>query len=781
MNGPSVNRTTIAATVLFSAATAAVAQEQVLFEVQGKDTVLGTIRPYDEQEAIVGNLVAGTVVKAAVKSTQKSGPIPTLQILKDGVPVAAAQIVVKGRGSTLAPLVIDASGTYKVLVAGDGTLDGDYQLDVSWTPQKAFAGTGTSAGDTTFAFSVPAHSVVSVALAAAKGSPFVPHLVELDGPAMAAIPLSGAKAAGLALAQRGDWTLHFKSDAADGAYRVSVKVAPPKVAKHKADIRDTALNGTFGGGSNVHGAVVTPGDGGTVDVNSLGSPIDGASVTVPPGSLGQTTSIFVAAAAPFTPPGSDHPAGPAVEFGPSGTQFDPSKPATVTIPFDVNAFPGGTGALVVYVKDSKGKIAPVLPTSSYVFGANTVTFTTSHFSTFQAATSTDRGPPSGDYALLRVTGTPTGALGGEVNVSTGFVSLQNGTVSGSTDEAVLTFSSGLIAGTQAGTSGRSLTVEGSMLQVSDSTTAVTSMTGPFRLRRGITDDVLLMEHDAGLQLGVGVLLRLTAGTPTLNTVAGQWHAFLWEFKAGTAGSGHVPLFACADAGTATISATGATQIHFTGNVRRFTSYPGGDWNVDTPISGFANGTVGFNSDHLMMFAFGSQPQFDLTSVLGGDMLFAKLRNVDTNFGPSDAQVGLLVFVRESAAASAANVLGQCVDVNGGLTLHVPDGNPAPDQLGLQWQAQTGTDVLGAGGAYSHDALLCLSGYDASGAQPVNSTTRAVSAAGTRFKLAADGAFSVSAASIVGAALPAGNVIFYLQRDTTTLAPGFILRLPPPPP
>jgi hypothetical protein len=770
----------VAGILLGFAAAPVLAQEHVQLEVQGKDTVLGTIRPADEREAIIGNLVAGTVLKAAAKSTQKTGPVPSLQLLLDGTPVGAAQVVVKGRGATLAPYVVPTSGNYKVVVAGDASLDGDYQLAVNWTPRKTFSATGTSAGDTTFTFSVPANSGVTVTLTAAKGSPFVPHLVELVGPTGTLALAGGGKASGLVLAQRGDWTLHFQSDGADGAYKVTVKVAPPKVAKHKADIRDKVLNGAFGGGSNLYGSVVTPDEGGTVEVNGSGSSIDGSSVTIPPDSLGQTTSIFVAAATPYTPPGDNHPAGPAVEFGPSGTQFDPDKPATVTIPFDAALFGGDTSALTVFVKDSEGVISPVLPTSSYVFGANTVTFTTSHFSTFQAATSGPRGYPNSNYVYIEISSTPYMAFDGEADVALGTIFVSQDAIGTAVERSAVSWTGVGTANPLSATVNTTFDSNngGFLQQVDDTTFDAFDGSEAFiaRLRRGPTNDVLVYEPNTGdMKRSIRLLLRDIDARPTINTLAGKWHALVWEIQAaGAPRSGTtLPMSIVADLGSAVVQPTGAVTFKFPSRVTRTTDLGTGVWSRKAGNGGTAAAKLTIEpSDFITQLQFGDGPVTDMRVCDNGNVIAGKLVGVDRGFGVADAQVALLLMVRETTGITASALDGAYIDVLGALDLHGTDAGPPDDALGIRWRAQTATTTLSSGQRKDYP-VICFT--TPTPADPLGTCTETPPSEFVPFTVSPIGQFAVPSLSLSGVTGTAGDFVLYFRRDALTLGFGCALR------
>lgn len=772
---------TIAAALLLALASAAPADDDVQFEVQGKDKVLGTIRPADERESILCNLVKGTTLKASVKSTQKTGPVPTLEVTLDDLPVAGAIVTVKGRGATLAPFVADATGTYKVAVRGDSVLDGDYQFAVSWAAQKAFSATGTSAGETLFPFAAPAGSAVTVTLAAGPGSSFVPHLLALEGPSMASIALpGGGKAGPVGLASRGDWNVRFRSDAADGAYKISVKVAAPKPPKHSIDIRDSALGGAFNGGSSVYGAVLDPGTGGDVGVTDPGSPIAGSSVSVPPDSLGQSTSIFVAESQPYVPPGGDHPAGPAVEFGPSGTQFDPAHPATVTIPYDPNQFPVDTSSLVVYVKDANGDVTAV--PGPYTFGAGTVTFTTSHFSTFMAATSGTRGAPEGVYVALGVGGYPQMGFGGLVSVTTGIVDLRNGTFSNYLNSADFLFGPpnvdnvtgyAYVTGGGDGSSGTTFVIADNAIQLRDPSGQPVGT-----IRRGRRDDALVIDQKPGLFQRTLALFRRPDGNPTLNALAGRWHAFVWEYRAEPSAAGDTDrAYRCiANTGTATITGTGGVTFQFAGAVERSTRFPGGLWDTKKTGASKVTGNLQIDPDYIPLLRLdtGSDvPPIAFDPVLDGDVLLASTSDTDLGTGPSDAQVGLIILVRQSANASASDVAGQLFEHSGGLDFF--EGTTPNDQLGISWRAQEASSQLRTDRSYTTNGVLYLSGYPSGAFDPTATSTPLTESAPTTWSLSSDGRFGLSRLGVTGAAIPGGDVGFFLLRGGSAMLVGFAIR------
>jgi hypothetical protein len=775
----------LAAAALLVFGASALAQDGVHLEVQGKDKVLGTIRPLDENETILGTLVRGTTLKAAVKSKQKTGPIPSLTVLFNDVPVPGVEFTAQGRGVAIVPFQVATTGVYKVVVGGDGAKDGDYQLAVAWSHQKLFTGTGVSVHTTSFQFSAPAHATVNISLAAAKGSPFVPRLEDLIGPAASFIPFTGGGKAREVLPVRGDWTLHFSTAAADGPYVIKVVVTAPSPKKHTTDIRDSTLSGAFGGGTLVLGALIDPEDGGLVGGPGSeldGTPLEGSSVNVPPDSLGQATTIFVAESEPYTPPGGDSPAGPAVEFGPPGTQFDEGKPAVVTIPFDPNAFPGGTESLVVYVKDQNGDVVAV--PGPYTFGPNTVTFTTSHFSVFQSATNADRGLPAGNYQILGIGGVPNMGASGDVRVTTGFLQISNPQdyllviqttgvefapgFAQPTPDAVPIFSASQTSG---------LAIQGG-----DSSIDLKNPLGGNigTLRRGVRDDVMLLEHVPGLALSSFAVFRVPDGVPTLNTLAGRWHAFVWEFRGETASPGATQrqLACIADAGTATITEGGEFTLKLASRVVRKTQFPGGDWLSESFAGPTAVFSIDVNSDSQVEVSFGGRGTMSMTPVLSGDAMFGVTNGLDRDPSLPDAAANVAVFflVRESQNAKPSLLAGDCADDSGGIQLHLPAGTPPLDTVGLLWRADSGLTTLAADKTFTQTLNSCTSGYPGGVFDPVSQAVSLSEPPGAKWSVGGDGKLTLTGLGGIGAVLPAGDVGVYLRRGDDVMTLGFLSRL-----
>lgn len=144
-----------------------------------------------------------------------------------------------------------------------------------------------------------------------------------------------------------------------------------------------------GGGGGATSQQVGP-SGGTV-----GSPGAGQAV-VAAGALASTATITIQPGTQVVA-GAYQTAGPALQFGPNGTQF--ATPTLVTIPVTVPA--GKTIADIVVLKrdDATNVVTVLIPTSRDAV-ASTVTVSTSSFSTFQGATPLPSAAAVFDQALF---------------------------------------------------------------------------------------------------------------------------------------------------------------------------------------------------------------------------------------------------------------------------------------------------------------------------------------------------------------------------------------------
>jgi hypothetical protein len=380
---------------------AATAFADVDAEVGNGDKIAGTLSPATEVETFRVRVPNGAKITVKAKSAKK-GPKLHVTLL----PPSAAEL---GHADGAAPTIVAdafASGLYAVTVSSqDGTTPGDYSLTISWKSRTTFSATAVlaPAATSTLPFAADRGGTATIATKPAKKSPAKGVVNSVSRPDLSVSPV-GQPTAKLALPLAGEYAVTFaNSGAAEGGVTASVKIKLPKAGKRKVDLTTKRI-----GSGNALGdaaiAALFDGAGGTLTVPYIAPPqpgaeISGSAVTVPQGALGSVTTIVIATAPPLgVPDTSLSDAGPTVLFGPEGLKFnsiDKNATATVTIPYDPS-FDGATDTFVVYTRDAKGKITTVAKPYTFDLGAHTVSFATSHFSSFRAG---GTAPPAPQLTL----------------------------------------------------------------------------------------------------------------------------------------------------------------------------------------------------------------------------------------------------------------------------------------------------------------------------------------------------------------------------------------------
>jgi hypothetical protein len=218
------------------------------------------------------------------------------------------------------------------------------------------------------------------------------------------VPLAGTKSKQVTTTS-GDHAFSFTNAGdEDGGIVATAKVKPPKLIKRKIALTSRVIGSGNPEGDTAFAAVLGKA-GGTVSVPPIdegepGFELTGSSVTIPANSLSTATAIVIATA-PDIELDFAAGAGTTVFFGPEGAKFDSA--ATVTIPYDA-AFDDSTETLVIYTRDVKGKLKPVPPPYTFDSVAHTVSFATSHFSSFRAV-----APGVADFGLLTLANGISGA------------------------------------------------------------------------------------------------------------------------------------------------------------------------------------------------------------------------------------------------------------------------------------------------------------------------------------------------------------------------------------
>ena len=520
-----------------------------------------------------------------------------------------------------------------------------------------------------------------------------------------------------------------------------MKLALNRSKRTKVDIRDTALAGPFAGGNAVFGRVVNDANGGTVGLDEEGAPIDGSSVNVPPDSMGSPAIITIAEDDVFVVEDGIHPAGPAVKFGPSGQTFSPK--AAVTIPFDPASFAGAPDDMVVYLlNEETGELEPVPQDPPYEFGADTVTFYTSHFST-GLATSRDPRPLRGRYVAYEVFGRPESGLGAVAAVARHEFAFgpQGWSVDGTTHEVRIDPTARL--------TGDSVQAVGFVDVVSDrDVVLVESSESEFaRIVRGRSGAAMLLARTTGSDLSAAVLLR-RVNDATLRTVAGRFIALEMEFFATSSGA----LGAVARRGGATIGPDGRFSLRF-----------------QQPVSGRA--FVGPSGVRLRDREGDFPPYVDLDVLLGGDLL-AGVRSRGPGSGPPgrEATVAFVCLVREGRGQRAADLLGGvAMDLAG---FDVPGTGRLADTT---WRRESGTAKHEPPARVSFFGDALIGGYGVEDVAEYRSET--LTRPSAPYRLASNGLYDVPGHDVFGALTARDDVLIVLRADGQTSLAGFGIAAP----
>ncbi|MCE9637297.1 MAG: hypothetical protein K8T90_16450 [Planctomycetes bacterium] len=752
------------------------ADDTVDLQVVGNANVAGTIRPAGERERFLFDLGMGTKIAAAAKAKSKRGAfIPQMDLTDPGDAVLATATV-KGRGSKLASFQVPEGGRHALRVFGDGAADGDYTVAVTLKPQKAFSGTGTSAPSKdalTYTFGAPAGTKARVVLKAGAGRTFVPVLDSLDGPRGEHLDLTGASTRPLLLTESGDWTVGFHDGgAAGGGWVCQVILTLPKLRRSKIDISAAALTGNFADQQPVYGRLVDDG-GALIDPPDTGGSLDGASVSIPAGGMPFPVVITMSPAPSLGGLGGDHPAGPAIQFGPPGTKFNAGKSATISLPYDASRFSNPATELTVYVEDeSTGLVTPV--PKPYNFDTpGVVSFPAPHFSIYMAGSGAPR-PLDGRWVVASFEGETSQEFGAKSQASVGTLEFYAGNFNISTSGRSSTWTRLAVAAngpvamsdpvydydfgsfTESGTSAILYPYGGG---------------GTDELVRAAGGDVLLRKP---AQAGVETLafaLREAPGIPTFVNVAGRYTLIVCSRLAesrGGAGMPDIRLVTEFATGTAVLREDGTVSISVPVDARAEAPFPTGSWRVQqNPFS--TTGVMDMVEDQLSVRFAGDSPDGQspgppvrLRPCLDGEVLLAA----------SDASGDdptLFIFVREGRGVRSSLLTGVTAFTQS--TTELVDAATAVEAPRMTFSGSTGTATFKAprGVKTVRDAGT-IYGHDQAGA-PTSSALAAETGTAT-FTLSSVGAYR-SSDGFVGAVSQSGRFIVGVAsvRDRQTIFTG----------
>lgn len=396
------------AALLTAAAGARLAAADTDVTVGNGDPVTGTLASDADSETLRVLVPSGSKLSVTIVGKKsKAGPAPTLTVqplLPGDVPFDPPPETIRpGAGFRMANYPAAQSGLHAFRITGNRA--GDYTFKASW---KGPSGVQVETvpelppdGEGIASFSADAGSLVSVLVEAAQDSGSRPRILRIGGDSAGGDPWisqdftfpANTQAAGHQVSKvrlggsGGNYTVFVKElSATPGPFDVKVTVTPRRTRPRASDLT-AKRTGSDPVNDHARGAVVAA-EGGTIEIGLEDlSPMDGAKVVLPPGTLAAPTAISITTSPPMVVKGNVRAEGPAVSFGPPGFGLRkvPGDTSRVTVPFDPAPFFGDFASLQVFARQGAGRPALVKPATSYQVDAinGTVTIPVTKLKTFQ--------------------------------------------------------------------------------------------------------------------------------------------------------------------------------------------------------------------------------------------------------------------------------------------------------------------------------------------------------------------------------------------------------------
>jgi hypothetical protein len=722
-----------AVTALVSTLTVVVAAAETIdsvdLQVGPRDRVRGTLRPAEERESFLVPVLRGTKVVVTTRRSGSDGPLPGFDVVDD-----AAVLVATGEptssGARLRGFAFATTGDHHFRVAGDGT-DGDYRLDLALTPQARWTAESTEdlapAAETTFAFAAPQGATVVVELRPSKGSALYPLLLDVTGPDDEATALDNLSAlparhrVTFAVTDPGEHTLRFRNDGTEaGGWKITVRVRSSRARRTTVDLRDDALGGEFEGARPVFGRIAAA-DRDTTILVPDGLGLDGVKLTVPARSLALPTLITLTETESFFVSDDEYAAGTALSFSPSGTTFDASNPATMTIPFDTDSFDDPASELSIVVQDAETGTTEKVAATSVDEIAETATFPVGHFSAFQAVSPRPR-PVRGRFVDLELTGRVTQGYGAVFTIARNGLRVDRGTPrdagTGARTLARFTFGWALDdTGTPVLQAGADTRVVDAVARVdSDAGVLVESDAGQLQLERGRGPNALASAVLVGTDTAsFHAVLRRTRGLPTRTNLSGDWHVQVLEVLAGRVPEQRIAVTVASAEFAIEVAKTGAVRSEPVPIRTSQQVFPETSWKHAVQWKPLKGATIRPDGENVVLvLPVGPQAslhEVQLAPTIRGDVLVGVVAATE---GPSvnvtAAGLRVVVLVRKSKDAKLADLPPSLLFSSFGVQTE-DDGLPPH---GLRFAVTDGDLTFGAQGETTLTGFRSVVGHDAGG-------------------------------------------------------------------
>lgn len=762
----------VVASAVAGLAAPARADDSVDLEIGRRDRVRGTLRPAAETESFVVEGLRGMRVKAVAKqgdpSAEDAGPLPTIAMVDatDGSPISTGAVT--STGAKLTGVNLAGTADVRFRIAGDGALDGDYQLDVTLTPQTRWVVSPDAAlapgAEATLTFAAPAGSTAILDLSS-KSKSGAPLLLDVTGPGgIVATPdaedaTTRRHRAVISIPLSGEHSVRVRNNGtADAELVLRVTLRSTRADRRTVDLRDSALSGDFEGAQAVFGRLAEAlADTTLIAPDAFG--VEDLSITIPGGALTVPTVISLSQSESFFVNDDIFSAGSTIVFEPAGTTF--AVPATVTLPFDPDAFDDPLNELSIVVLNQTTGEQETIPASSVDIPNSTATFPVSHFSRFQPVSPRAR-PLRGKLLEFELVGRTTQGFGSELMLGLNDVVIGKGPRAAA---PLLRQFRRRALGWALDTEGAphisvfddERTATGTAAVGADSSVTFQLPGGDVPFERARSNDLLLRAGGDG-DARFAALLRRTRGDSTRGNLAGEWTMSVFETSAARIDAASLGILVASEETVLSVERRGRATPLSTLVRRARQDFPASAWTLSkddrTRNPGLFEPTPDGGARLLMRIGNGGQPtETFLAPVLRGDVLIGgAVVSSGANFKDLDAaSLRFVILVRRGAPGFLDGSAGDGdlppSSLYAAFQAAVPrgtSGGPAP----LRFQSSRFDLAVANDGAAMFSGARTLIGHDNLGVPDV--TSEGTSGTG-QFVIAGDGRFSA------GSLLPRGSL------------------------
>ncbi len=360
--------------------------------VNNRAVVSGTLDPASELESFTLDVPEGALVTMVARGIRTSVDVSVSDPNGDPIVLQGTLSNRAGIRATRAPVSI--SGTYRFDVRARGAFRaGNYSLRVSYTLPRVVPIEGDVVGGLAFVqFAAEKGTVATFDVRSRVRGEGV-RLDRVEGPDGFSMPLPAPPrdpaprhtVRRMTLPESGTYRIFIASSIPDLTVSGRVRLRAPRTPS-RLDVRESSRRGGVGDRRIVSRRLDATG--GSVDVPRLdpdqlvGVDMSATVVSVPESTIAEPMLFTIATDDDIVQQQGFEPAGVAVTLDAEGAPF--AKDVTVTLPFDVGAFPEGVESVGLLKREDDGSITTLALSPDQIDEEKgTVTFPTARFSTFQ--------------------------------------------------------------------------------------------------------------------------------------------------------------------------------------------------------------------------------------------------------------------------------------------------------------------------------------------------------------------------------------------------------------